>query len=73
MSQLESLVAKPANQWATGEEPMTSPQRWYLKSLCEQVGEPFAENLTKAAASKQIERLKHVVGRAVAKSTTQAA
>lgn len=61
MSQAPSLTAKPLSEWATGEEPMTGRQSWYLKSLCEKTGEGFKPDWTKAEASRMIERLKPVV------------
>ena len=43
----------------SGDEPMTGAQASYLKTLSEQVDEDgFAPNLTKAEASKRIDRLK---------------
>ncbi|MDQ3840371.1 MAG: DUF3072 domain-containing protein [Thermoproteota archaeon] len=47
------------------EEPMTGPQRSYLKALSEEAGEPFYEHLTKAQASKRIEELQQKTGRGV--------
>jgi hypothetical protein len=42
---------------ATGEEPMTGPQRSYLQTLRREAGEEFDPSLTKAEASKKIEEL----------------
>ena len=43
----------------SGDEPMTGAQASYLKTLSEQVHEDaFEPNLTKAEASKRIDRLK---------------
>jgi hypothetical protein len=36
---------------------MTGAQHSYLKTLCEEAGEEFDPNLTKAKASKRIEEL----------------
>lgn len=46
--------------WVSGDEPMTGAQRSYLKTLSEQVhqGDAYAEDLTKADASKRIDELK---------------
>ena len=46
--------------WVTGDEPMTGAQTSYLKTLTEQAHEPdaFADDLTKAKASKRIDALK---------------
>ena len=44
--------------WKTGDEPMTAAQASYLRTLSDEVGEPFDENLTKAQASQRIDDLK---------------
>ena len=54
---------KPPEEWATGKEPMTGPQRSYLQTLCREAGEEFNENLTKAEASKKINELQAKTGR----------
>jgi hypothetical protein len=54
---------KDPEEWTTGEEPMTGPQRSYLQTLCREAGEEFDPNLTKAAASKKIEELQAKTGR----------
>jgi Protein of unknown function (DUF3072) len=43
---------------------MTGAQASYLKTLCEQAGDPdaFDENLTKAEASKRIDELREELG-----------
>ena len=53
-----SNTEKNPEDWVTGEEPMTGAQASYLKTLCEETGEDFDENLTKADASKKIDELK---------------
>ena len=55
--------AKPPENWATGKEPMTGPQRSYLQTLCREAGEEFNESLTKAEASKKIDELQKKTGR----------
>lgn len=55
--------AKPPEEWATGKEPMTGPQRSYLQTLCREAKEEFNENLTKAEASKKIDELQAKTGR----------
>ena len=50
-------------EWTTGEEPMTGPQRSYLQTLCREAGEEFNDSLTKAAASRKIEELQAKTGR----------
>jgi hypothetical protein len=42
---------------------MTGAQRSYLKTLSDEAGEAFDENLTKAEASKRIDELQHKTGR----------
>jgi hypothetical protein len=54
---------KPPEQWVTGEEPMTGPQISYLQTLCREAGEEFDRTLTKADASKKIEKLQAKTGR----------
>ena len=54
---------KDPEEWTTGEEPMTGPQRSYLQTLCREGGEEFNPSLTKAAASKKIEELQAKTGR----------
>src|SRR5437867_4288821 len=54
---------KDPEEWSTGEEPMTGPQRSYLQTLCREAGEEFNEKLTKAEASKKIEELQAKTGR----------
>jgi hypothetical protein len=51
---------KAPEDWVTGDEPMTGAQASYLKTLSEQLHEPeaFADDLTKAEASKRIDALK---------------
>ena len=43
----ENPEQDPSN-WATGDEPMTGPQRSYLSTLAQEAGEELPENLTKA-------------------------
>ena len=54
---------KNPDEWTTGEEPMTGPQRSYLQTLCREAGEDFDQSLTKAQASKKIDELQHKTGR----------
>lgn len=48
---------KPTDQWATGDEPMTGPQRSYLETLGQDTGEEIPADLTKAQASELIDKL----------------
>jgi hypothetical protein len=54
---------KDPEDWTTGEEPMTGPQRSYLQTLCREAGEEFNEKLNKAEASKKIDELQKKTGR----------
>lgn len=58
-----SNTEKDPDQWTTGEESMTGAQASYLKTLCEEAGEAFDPNLTKAGASKMIDALQGRTGR----------
>jgi hypothetical protein len=60
---------KDPDNWTTGEEPMTGAQQSYLKTLSDEAGEPFDENLTKAEASKKIDELQHKTGRGLEKGS----
>ena len=54
---------KDPEDWTTGDEPMTGAQASYLKTLCEEAGEEFEDDLTKAEASKRIDELQEKTGR----------
>lgn len=56
-------AAKDPDDWTTGDEPMTGAQASYLKTLCEEAGEEFDPDLTKADASKRIDALQEDTGR----------
>jgi len=58
-----SNTVKDPDEWTTGDERMTGAQRSYLKTLSDEAGEEFDENLTKAEASKRIEELQQKTGR----------
>ncbi|WMT89900.1 DUF3072 domain-containing protein [Pelagibacterium sp. H642] len=55
-----SNLEKDPSDWVSGDEPMTGAQASYLKTLSEEAHEPeaYAENLTKAEASRRIDALK---------------
>jgi hypothetical protein len=55
---------KQPDEWVSGDDPMTGAQASYLKTLCEEAGDPDAydENLMKAEASKRIDALKQELG-----------
>jgi Protein of unknown function (DUF3072) len=60
----KSNTEKNPDDWVSGTEPMTGAQASYLKTLSEQAQEPaaFDEKLTKAEASKLIDRLREKIG-----------
>jgi Protein of unknown function (DUF3072) len=64
MTNLNSNTQKDPDDWVSGDEPMTGAQASYLKTLSEQAHEPAAFNgrLTKAEASKEIDRLREKIG-----------
>jgi hypothetical protein len=53
----QSGAVRDPEEWVTGDEPMTGPQRSYLDNLARQAGEELPADLTKAEASEHIERL----------------
>jgi len=54
----EGNAEKDPHDWVTGDEPMTGAQASYLKTLCEETGEEFRDDITKGEASIMIDRLK---------------
>ncbi len=56
----ESGAVRDPDEWVTGDEPMTGPQRSYLDNLARQAGEEIPADLTKAEASEHIERLQQL-------------
>jgi Protein of unknown function (DUF3072) len=62
--QSQNPVRDPED-WVTGDEPMTGPQASYLRTLLQQAGkeDDFDPKLTKANASKLIDKLQDKTGR----------
>jgi hypothetical protein len=58
-----SNLDKDPTEWKTGDEPMTDAQASYLKTLSDEAGEPFDDELTKAEASRRIDLLRERTGR----------
>jgi hypothetical protein len=54
---------KDPDDWVTGDEEMTGAQASYLQTLSEEAHEPVELDLTKAEASKKIDRLQAKTGR----------
>ena len=58
-----SNTKKDPDQWISGDEPMTGPQRSYLNTLAREAGEDVPDGLTKAQASELIDKLQQRTGR----------
>ena len=56
-------AVKEPDRWVTGDEPMTGAQASYLETLSEEAGEQFDPHLSKAEASKKIDKLQERTGR----------
>ena len=54
---------KDTDDWVTGDEPMTGPQRSYLSTLAQEAGRDVPDDLTKAQASETIDELQRATGR----------
>lgn len=54
---------KDPEDWVTGDEPMTGPQRSYLQTLAQEAGQEVPADLTKAQASEMIDALQGQTGR----------
>jgi hypothetical protein len=54
---------KNPDDWVTGDEEITGAQESYLHTLAQEAHENVPEDLTKAEASKEIDRLKERTGR----------
>lgn len=54
---------RPVEEWVTGDQPMTGPQESYLHTLAREAGEEPPGELSKADASKEIDRLQQETGR----------
>ena len=66
----DSNPEKDPDDWTTGDEPMTGPQRSYLHTLAQQAGEePPSDDMSKADASKRIDELQERAGRGGGQST----
>jgi hypothetical protein len=54
---------KDPDDWVTGDEDITGAQASYLQTLAEEAHETIDPDLSKAEASKEIDRLKTKTGR----------
>jgi hypothetical protein len=61
--QPDAGLRREPEEWTTGDEPMTSAQASYLRTLATEAGETFDEQLTKADASRRIDELQARTGR----------
>jgi hypothetical protein len=56
--------AKDPEDWTTGDEPMTGPQRSYLQTLAREAGRELdLDGMSKADASRLIDELQAASGR----------
>jgi hypothetical protein len=60
---IEHNPQRDPDEWLTGDEPSTGPQESYLHTLAQEAGEDAPSGLSKADASKEIERLQRITGR----------
>jgi len=62
--QTDNSAIKDPKDWKSGDDPATPSQQSYLETLAEQAGEeaPTADDLTKAEASEEIDRLRKETG-----------
>jgi hypothetical protein len=65
---VEHNPERDPDEWLTGDEPSTGPQESYLHTLAQEAGEEVPTGLSKAEASKAIERLQQVTGRGQSQS-----
>jgi hypothetical protein len=64
MTELPDTARKDPDDWVTGDEPATGPQRSYLSTLAHEAGEDIeTDDLTKAEASRTIDELQERTGR----------
>lgn len=61
--QPDAGLRREPEERTTGDEPMTSAQASYLRTLATEAGETFDEQLTKAEASRRIDELQARTGR----------
>lgn len=54
---------KNPDDWATGDERATGAQMSYLKTMADEAGQDIPDELTKADASKLIEKLQEKTNR----------
>ena len=52
-----STPEKDPNDWVTGDEPATGPQKSYLETLAREAGEDVPDDIPTGDASKKIDEL----------------
>ena len=62
--QKNNTAIKDRKDWKSGDDPATPSQASYIETLAEQAGEepPAPDDLTKAEASEEIDRLRKETG-----------
>lgn len=64
MSDVTPNPERDPEDWVTGDEPATGPQRSYVRTLSQEADEDIdADELSKAEASQVIDRLQEETGR----------
>jgi Protein of unknown function (DUF3072) len=60
---LPPSAERDPDEWVTGDQPMTGPQKSYVHTLAHEAGTQVPEDLSKADASKLIDELQDKTGR----------
>jgi hypothetical protein len=60
---LPPSAERDPDEWVTGDQPMTGPQKSYVHTLAHEAGAEVPEDLSKAEASKLIDELQDRTGR----------
>ena len=61
--QVNQNPEKDPDDWVTGDEPMTGPQKSDLSTLAQEAGQEVPDDLNKAQASEMIDKLQGETGR----------
>jgi hypothetical protein len=60
---LPPSAERDPDEWVTGDQPMTGPQKSYVHTLAHEAGTDVPDDLSKAEASKLIDELQERTGR----------
>jgi DUF3072 family protein len=60
---LPPSAERDPDEWVTGDQPMTGPQKSYVHTLAHEAGAEVPDDLSKAEASKLIDELQDRTGR----------